>query len=91
VVDDDWATVGSSNIDPFSLLLAREANVVIHDKAFAARLKRCLFRAIAEGGVEITAEQLQRQHLWQRGISWFAYGVVRMAMGLAGYTGRQSM
>jgi cardiolipin synthase len=91
VVDDGWATVGSSNIDPFSLLLAREANVVIHDKAFAARLKRCLLRAIAEGGVEITAEQLQRQHFWQRGISWFAYGVVRMAMGLAGYTGRQSM
>ncbi|TAN74754.1 MAG: cardiolipin synthase ClsB, partial [Gallionella sp.] len=28
VVDGQWATVGSSNIDPFSLLLAREANLV---------------------------------------------------------------
>ena len=28
VIDNEWATVGSSNIDPFSLLLAREANVV---------------------------------------------------------------
>ena len=28
VVDDHWATVGSSNIDPYSLLMAREANVV---------------------------------------------------------------
>ena len=25
-----WATVGSSNLDPLSLLLAREANVVVH-------------------------------------------------------------
>lgn len=91
VIDDAWATVGSSNIDPFSLLLAREANVVIHDRAFAARLRRCLVQAIADGGLEITAEKLLQQHFWQRGISWFAYGIVRMAMGLAGFRGRQSM
>ena len=35
VVDGHWATVGSSNIDPFSLLLAREANIVVNDAAFA--------------------------------------------------------
>jgi cardiolipin synthase len=35
VIDGVWATVGSSNIDPFSLLLAREANVVVHDVDFA--------------------------------------------------------
>ena len=33
VVDDHWATVGSSNIDPYSLLMAREANVVVRDRA----------------------------------------------------------
>ena len=37
VIDRHWATVGSSNIDPFSLLLAREANVVIEDDGFAGR------------------------------------------------------
>ena len=31
LVDDDWATVGSSNIDPLSLLLNLEANVVVRD------------------------------------------------------------
>ena len=36
VIDGRWATVGSSNLDPFSLLLAREANVVIEDAGFAA-------------------------------------------------------
>ena len=37
VVDGHWATVGSSNIDPFSLLLAREANLVVDDAHVRAR------------------------------------------------------
>lgn len=39
VVDSQWATVGSSNIDPFSLWLAREANLVVQDAAFATSLR----------------------------------------------------
>jgi cardiolipin synthase len=35
VIDGHWATVGSSNLDPLSLLLAREANVVVDDQGFA--------------------------------------------------------
>lgn len=38
VVDDDWATVGSSNLDPLSLSLNLEANVIVRDRAFAAEL-----------------------------------------------------
>jgi len=34
VVDGYWATVGSSNIDPFSRWLAREANLVVRDAGF---------------------------------------------------------
>jgi cardiolipin synthase len=40
VIDGHWATVGSSNIDPFSLLLAKEANVVIRDDRFAGELRK---------------------------------------------------
>lgn len=39
VVDDRWATVGSSNLDPTSLSLNLEANVVVRDVAFAAQLR----------------------------------------------------
>ncbi len=35
-----------SNIDPFSLLLAREANVVVRDAGFAAELRASLQRAM---------------------------------------------
>lgn len=39
VVDDVWATVGSSNLDPTSLSLNLEANVVVRDEAFARHLR----------------------------------------------------
>lgn len=39
VVDDRWATVGSSNLDPTSLSLNLEANVVVRDAAFAINLR----------------------------------------------------
>lgn len=39
VVDDRWATVGSSNLDPTSLSLNLEANVVVRDEAFASHLR----------------------------------------------------
>jgi cardiolipin synthase len=39
VVDDQWATVGSSNLDPTSLSLNLEANVVVRDEAFARHVR----------------------------------------------------
>ena len=53
VVDGLWATVGSSNIDPLSLLLAREANVVVHDPAFSAELLGQLEQAMVQGAQRI--------------------------------------
>ena len=50
VIDRLWATVGSSNIDPFSLLLAKEANLFVRNPAFAAELHASVGQAIASGG-----------------------------------------
>ena len=47
VIDGHWATVGSSNLDPLSLLLAREANVIIEGVTFARELRECLHSAVA--------------------------------------------
>ncbi len=47
-VDDDWSTVGSSNLDPFSLALNLEANVVARDSRLNAALRGNLDRLIAE-------------------------------------------
>ena len=49
VIDDDWATVGSSNCDGLSLFLNQEANVVIKDAAFADALRAHISTAAADG------------------------------------------
>jgi cardiolipin synthase len=85
VIDDTWATVGSSNIDPFSLLLSREANVVAHDRVFAAQLRASLELALARGAHQIHRSTWQRMPWYARFASWLAYGVVRLLMGIGGY------
>ena len=85
VVDAAWATVGSSNIDPFSLLLAREANVIVRNRGFAEALRGSLERAMAQGAVEIERKSWERKSLAARAVRWLAYGLVRLMMGLAGY------
>jgi cardiolipin synthase len=84
VVDGHWATVGSSNIDPFSLLLAREANIVVEDAGFALDLRQRLQQAIAQS-ISLDPGDWQRRPWPQRMASWLAYGAVRLMLGLAGF------
>jgi cardiolipin synthase len=84
VVDTDWSTVGSSNIDPFSLLLAREANVVIQDTGFSGELKARLEQAIISQSQRIEASAWREQPFFTRLRCWLAYGLVRWGMGVAG-------
>ncbi len=85
VIDGEWATVGSSNIDPFSLLLAKEANVVAKDRRFAGELRASLKEAIANGAREMLPDDLSRQPWHSRLLRWLSYGVVRAMVGIAGY------
>ncbi len=88
VVDERWATVGSSNLDPFSLVLAREANVVVFDESFARILRRSLETEIRERS-EAVRRMLWRRRRWPaRLLGWVSYAYARLAMGLAGITGR---
>ena len=89
VVDGLWATVGSSNIDPFSLLLAREANVMVRDAAFAGQLRISLTAAIEREAKEIRAEDQRRRSWPERLACAAAYGLVRIMIGVTRYAGRQ--
>lgn len=91
VVDGGWATVGSSNIDPFSLLLAREANVVVQDRKFAGELRKNLMQAVAEGAMQVVHERWEHQPLWRRILTWISYGVVRFIAGVFGYGREQEL
>lgn len=85
VIDREWSTVGSSNIDPFSLLLAREANVVIEDRGFAERLHASLAAAMAEGATQLARESWTRQPLPVRFATWACYGLTRLLTGTFAY------
>ena len=85
VIDGHWATVGSSNLDPFSLLLSLEANVVIDDEGFAKELKFSLEQALKTGAQRIGENNWRTQSIGQRLASWLSYGVVRFMIGIAGY------
>jgi len=83
VIDETWSTVGSSNIDPFSLLLAREANIVVFDKSFASQLKRNIKEDIRFGGTEILLKNWDKAHLLKRFKARIAYLFIRLSLGVA--------
>lgn len=79
VVDDHWATVGSSNIDGLSLFINQEANVVVRDEMFAATVRRHLEKGIMEA-VHIVPEEV-RQLGWVRRTGYgLAYRLYKLAM-----------
>ncbi|MBL8383090.1 MAG: cardiolipin synthase ClsB [Burkholderiales bacterium] len=77
VIDDAWATVGSSNLDPFSLLLSREANVEVVDRGFAATLRDSLQAAIAAGATPIDPAGFRRRPVLARLVQWASYRFAR--------------
>ena len=85
VIDQHWSTVGSSNIDPFSLLLAREANVIVDDELFAVQLRFCLENAMVEESTRVLQEKWKNQSWISRTMSWVSYYIVRILRGMVGY------
>ncbi|MDH4480478.1 MAG: cardiolipin synthase ClsB [Rhodoferax sp.] len=84
VVDRRWATVGSSNLDPLSLLLAREANVLVRDGPFALLLRQRLLSALQRHSVRIDATTYAQRGRWQRSLDLLALGVMRVVLFLIG-------
>lgn len=78
VVDKRWATLGSSNIDPFSLMLAREANVAVLDAGFASALHDALREAITLRAKPVA--QSDRTGLTQRALRRICYWGLRAAI-----------
>lgn len=83
-VIDNVATVGSSNLDPFSLLLAREANVVVDSQPFAWDLQERLETAIREGGRFIRPLDYQRRGWLRRWVDAVSYTLLRIGVALTG-------
>jgi cardiolipin synthase len=74
------ATVGSSNLDPISLLLAREANVIVRDDAFAEELRGHLVAAVRDVGKQVEKKSYLHRPWHVRTLAWIAYGLMRLAL-----------
>jgi cardiolipin synthase len=89
VIDARWATVGSSNIDPYSLLMAREANVVVRDADLTTQLRGELVRMIEHGAQPLGPQHWKGRSRAYKALVWIAYGIVRVSMGVLGYGGNE--
>jgi cardiolipin synthase len=84
VVDGRWATVGSSNLDPLSLLLAREANVVVDDTLFAQTLRARILSAQQTYGVRLDAKSYAARPWRTRCLDRLAFGAMRLLLFITG-------
>src|SRR5690606_37361006 len=85
LVDDEWSTVGSSNLDPLSLSLNLEANLIIRDREFAGVLDRNLTRLMRESCREIQAQDLKESDFWRRIRGYFLFHLLRRYPSWAGW------
>lgn len=84
VIDGHWTTIGSSNLDPLSLLLAREANVVVEDVRFAQDLRERLIRAMEHEGHRVDPSQYADLPWQQRLLDRAAFSLMRLGVFLSG-------
>ena len=85
VVDERWATVGSTNLDPLSLLLAREANVTTTDRRFAALLREQLDHIVCHRSEQMNAQALNNRPWHQRILDRIAFGIMRTLLFVTGH------
>ncbi len=81
VVDDAWATLGSSNFDGLSLFVNHEANIIVRDANFSMVLRDIIARGVAEGTI-ITAENVAHFSWIRRVGNRLAYLLYRTVLKL---------
>ena len=90
VIDDEWSTVGSSNLDPLSLSLNLEANVVIRDRAFADCLRGRLRHLIDHECQAARVPRPSRWSFWPQLRSALVFHFLRRFSTWAGYLPRHA-
>ncbi|MDQ9171971.1 cardiolipin synthase ClsB [Oxalobacteraceae bacterium R-40] len=85
VVDDEWSTVGSSNLDPLSLALNLEANVFIRDRDFNRQLAANLQGLMAHSCKKVEAAALNEPRWWRQVRSFFVFHFLRRFPGWVGW------
>lgn len=85
LMDDHWATVGSSNLDPLSLSLNLEANLIVHDRAFNQTLRDNLNQLIEHDSQQVDASMIPKRSWWNLSKSVLAFHFLRHFPALVGW------
>lgn len=85
VIDGQWAMVGSANLDPFSLLVAREANVLVLDAAFTDTLASRLNHEIKTNSNEVSLEAWSKKSGWHRMLRTLSARILFRLLSLTRY------
>lgn len=85
LMDDHWATVGSSNLDPLSLSLNLEANLIIHDQQFNQTLRENLTHLIEEDCQRVDKSLMPKRTWWNLGKGVVVFHFLRHFPQLVGW------
>jgi cardiolipin synthase len=88
VVDDEWATVGSSNYDGFSLFVNQEANIVVKDRDFAQALRDHIRHGVVDA-VQVHPEAFRNTPWHKRawyGAAFLLYRAMLRVITMGKYT-----
>ncbi|WP_339411355.1 cardiolipin synthase ClsB [Pseudomonas sp. EA_35y_Pfl2_R5] len=85
LVDQQWSTVGSSNLDPLSLALNLEANLFIDDRTFNQQLHEHLQKLSAEHCTRIQLERMLRGYWWRAPLVFMCFHFMRLFPAIAGW------
>lgn len=81
VVDGEWCTIGSYNLNHVSDYASIEMNVNILDKEFCSRFEKILLDIIQNECRQITIEEYTRKRtLFSRLSGWISYQIIRLLM-----------
>ncbi|MBA1204144.1 cardiolipin synthase ClsB [Pseudomonas capeferrum] len=85
LVDDEWVTVGSSNLDPLSLSFNLEANLLIRDRAFNQQLYEHLTELGSQQCKAVTMERMIRGYWWRAPLIFLCFHIIRYFPVIAGW------
>lgn len=84
IIDHEWATVGSSNLDPLSLYMNLEANVFIRDGDLNRQLHAHLAKMIESDCSRVSFRSVMRKRWWQAPLIFLSFHFLRRFPSLAG-------
>ena len=85
LADRNWATLGSSNLDPLSLSLNLEANVMIDDETFNQQLFEHLHTLALEHGEPVSMHVVKRSYWWRMPLIFLSFHFLRHFPVIAGW------